>query len=424
MQSQRLAPVILVLTALGGGPLDAQSRHEHHYDEVDPWAGVGPREQGPDSAAVAGFFKALASSDPLICQFAVNNIGNNWGPQHGEYETGKLAGENSLEAARRTLNRPVNDAAAISLLSHSLGNQDPCMRRGAAEMLGRSGNEQAVRQLRGALRHESARVREAAALGLASAEDATAFHDLTRALHDRERAVVRMAAYALGELEDARAVKPLGELLRSSDAETRATAANALGEIEDIRVTDRLTPLVRDADPRVRMAAVEALGEIEDHRASGALADALRDREVDVRRAAAEALGEVESPKSADALARAISDPDMVVRRLAAQALGELDNLKRAPPSLVAALDHADTELSIIAAMSLGEIGDSTAVPALSEAYAGAEPRYRYAIVKALAETDDHRGDSVLAQAARDKDQAIRHTAAEALKDRRHDDDE
>jgi len=53
--------------------------------------------------------------------------------------------------------------------------------------------------------------------------------------------------------------------------------------------------------------------------------------------------------------------------------------------------------------MSLGEIGDSAAVPALSKAYAGAEPRFRYAIVKALAGTEDRRGDVVLVLAAQDK---------------------
>jgi len=53
-----------------------------------------------------------------------------------------------------------------------------------------------------------------------------------------------------------------------------------------------------------------------------------------------------------------------------------------------------------------------------------AEPRLRYAIVKALGETDDRRGDVVLALAAKDKDQAIRRMAAEALKDRQDDEDD
>lgn len=47
-----------------------------------------------------------------------------------------------------------------------------------------------------------------------------------------------------------------------------------------------------------------------------------------------------------------------------------------------------------------------------------------YAIVKAVAEIEDRRGDAVLRLAAKDKDQAIRHTAMEALKDRREDRDD
>nr|MBA3344475.1 hypothetical protein [Gemmatimonadales bacterium] len=54
----------------------------------------------------------------------------------------------------------------------------------------------------------------------------------------------------------------------------------------------------------------------------------------------------------------------------------------------------------------------------------GAEPRLRYAIVKALSETDDRRGDAVLSVAARDKENAIRDMAAETLEDRRDDDDD
>src|SRR3990172_1190310 len=170
--------------------------------------------------------------------------------------------------------------------------------------------------------------------------------------------------------------------------------------------------------------AAYALGEIEDHRATGALIAALRDKDVSVRRAAVQALGEVEDPKAAGPLAQAMDDGDMVVRRLAAQSLGELDNLKRAPARLMSALSDSDPDLRVIAAMSLGEIGDSAGVPASSTAYAGAEPRFRYAIVKTLAETEDRRGDVVLVLAAKDKDQAIRHTAAEELKDRREDDDD
>ena len=79
--------------------------------------------------------------------------------------------------------------------------------------------------------------------------------------------------------------------------------------------------------------------------------------------------------------------------------------------------------MAVIAALSLGQIGDTTAVPALAAAYRSENPRLRYAVVSALSDLDDRRGDDLLSMASKDRDQAIRHKAAEALKDRDHDDD-
>jgi HEAT repeat protein len=186
---------------------------------------------------------------------------------------------------------------------------------------------------------------------------------------------------------------------------------------------ERLRGLVSDDDPKVRRIAVEALGELEDYRATGALTDALRDKDVRVRRAAAQALGEVENHKAAGPLERALEDPDPVVRRLAAQSLGELDGLKRAPARLVTALTDRDAELAIIAARSLGEIGDTVVVPALANAYRSEDPRLRYSVVSALSELEDGRGDAVLNLASKDRDQIVRHKAAEILEDREDDDD-
>jgi HEAT repeat protein len=117
-----------------------------------------------------------------------------------------------------------------------------------------------------------------------------------------------------------------------------------------------------------------------------------------------------------------LDDPDPVVRRLAAQSLGELEGLKRAPARLVTALGDRDAELAVIAALSLGEIGDTVVVPALATAYRSENPRIRYSVVAALAELEDRRGDAVLNAASQDRDQVVRHKATEALRDRDDDD--
>ena len=53
---------------------------------------------------------------------------------------------------------------------------------------------------------------------------------------------------------------------------------------------------------------------------------------------------------------------------------------------------------------------------------AGADARFRYAVVKALSEIEDRRGDKTLYVARDDRDPVIRQAATEALKER-HDDD-
>ncbi|HEV8177288.1 MAG TPA: HEAT repeat domain-containing protein [Gemmatimonadales bacterium] len=129
--------------------------------------------------------RRLTTSDPLICQFAVASLGNNWEHWDDEYPTGNLKDEETQEAKRETLGRPVTDPSAIALLVEALGSPNTCVRRASARMLGQSGTQETVRPLRSALRARDWRVRETAALGLASAEDPGAFHDLAGALKDR-----------------------------------------------------------------------------------------------------------------------------------------------------------------------------------------------------------------------------------------------
>src|SRR3954469_11275428 len=245
MPKPSLLASVTALLLLGGAAttLPAQQHHSD-YDDVDPWAGFQPPEPAADSEGVTQFLKALAASDPLVCQLAVRSIGNHWGPGDENRPIGVLAGETTLSRERDALGRSITDPAAIALLSSTLSSPNPCVRRAAARLLGNSNAEEAVHRLRTTLRSKDPRVREAAALGLADAEDAASLHDLTSALKDSDQSVIRMAAYALGELEDARAVKPLGDLLGSKDAPTRATAAWALGQIEDIRSAQRLASLV------------------------------------------------------------------------------------------------------------------------------------------------------------------------------------
>ena len=58
------------------------------------YAGQGPRRAptspGPDSARVARFLSGLGAADPIICDMAVDNLGNNWGSRSGREPVGVL----------------------------------------------------------------------------------------------------------------------------------------------------------------------------------------------------------------------------------------------------------------------------------------------------------------------------------------------
>src|SRR5687768_2837278 len=143
--------LFLLLIPASVKSLPAQS-HDPDYDDVDPWAGVKPLEQGPDSSSVARFFTSLAAADPVVCQFVAHSIGNNWRDWEIEYRVGTLKAEVAAERARESLSRRVTDHSAISHLTAALGSPQPCVRRTAARMLGQSGAPEAARQMREALR--------------------------------------------------------------------------------------------------------------------------------------------------------------------------------------------------------------------------------------------------------------------------------
>ena len=292
---ERSATLAVLFCSAVAIPLSAQRNHKD-YDDVNPWLGFEQRDTGPDSSAVAGFLAALAASRPFVCQIAADNLGNNWRQSNGGYRGGMLEGEAAQEAAREALSHRVSDARALARLSDALGDQNLCVRRAAAHLLGQSREPEASRLLRTGLRAGEARVREAAVLGLACADDPASFGELSRALHDKEPAVVRMAAYALGQLEDARAVKPLGApprliaALGDRDPELRIIAAASLSEIGDSAAVPALANAYRSDDPRLRYAVVKALADTDDRRGNATLTMARQDSDRIVRHAAAEAL--------------------------------------------------------------------------------------------------------------------------------------
>jgi HEAT repeat protein len=153
--------------------------------------------------------------------------------------------------------------------------------------------------------------------------------DLRALASDSDAASVdrQTAMWALGRLRDPEATPVLLEALGAGDPALRAAAARALGELGIENAGARLSMLVRtDAEIEPRRAAAYALGLIGHVPAVPDLVAVLRDSSEPsaLRGMVAEALADIGDPTAISALTDALSDTSAEVRFWAVHALGRL----------------------------------------------------------------------------------------------------
>ena len=186
---------------------------------------------------------------------------------------------------------------------------------------------------------------------------------LIASLDDNDPLVRRHAAEALGRIEDPEAVEPLIAVLNDSDPLIRRQAAEALGKIKDSRAVGPLTSILANKDEisYMRASAAEALGRIREASVVESLIPALNDQQWDVRSRAAKALGRIRDPRAVEALIVALKDEDATVRAYAVDALSEIGDARAVEP-LYEALDDENKNVRQKAERALTKLtGDSFA---------------------------------------------------------------
>ena len=229
----------------------------------------------------------------------------------------------------------------------------------AAELLGRVGNAKAVPALLdtvAATRTEDADVREIALRALARIGDPRALTPLVNALKQSEVWLVPRIADILTRHGDL-AVDPMIAFLEDPARHpARAWAASILGEVGAARAFPSLVRALTDLDDEVRAKSASALGRIGDGRAVGYLLDhLLSDPAPFVRARIAQALGQFDQPEVVERLVRALGDPAWWVRMRSVEALEQVGAQAEGP--LLLALDDADPEIRIRAAVALERLG-------------------------------------------------------------------
>lgn len=236
----------------------------------------------------------------------------------------------------------------IKVLSH---DRDAKRREAAAWALRHLADSQCLPTLLDALRDEDENVRAIAAGGLGKLSDPSAVGPLIKALEDNARQVWLAAVESLGQLRDPRASAPLVSKLRDTDDSRVKAAVLAIGPPS----VEPLIAMLEDGRAYARQEAALTLKELGDTRAVAALVALLTDREASVRTRAAEAL---------DGLGwTPADDGEEIDYWIATQEWSKLG--ARAFEPLVQQLGDHDPDRRADAALTLGQLGDARAVPAL-----------------------------------------------------------
>jgi HEAT repeat protein len=254
----------------------------------------------------------------------------------------RLAGEQKVDRTRsREMEAELDELFALSMASaegapgkliRALGSSHERIREYAAERLASAGSppadlgHPAVRKaLRSALEDEAVSVRLAGVKVLVASRGSYRDEMLLTALSDEDPAVQAAVIDAMTARMGEGAVNGLIDALARPHKKIRESAANALGKMGAQGAVPFLIEALEDTDENVRWFAVEGLRKLGAARAVPSLCTVLRtDRSARVREITAVTLGELNQPAAVPALKRALDDENRRVQERVVEALQTL----------------------------------------------------------------------------------------------------
>ena len=312
----------------------------------------------------------------------------------------------------------ISTAPVIQLIK-DLFNEDPEVRKSAAEALGLLGDPVAIEPLvLAAIHDKKSDVRRAAAEALVRIDQAEARDLLLEALTDEAINVRRAAAETLGWLGDRTAVTPLvGVTLYDGSRTVRLAAADALNTLDPAGAMEMLEGVLDDEDPDTRLAAAEALGFLGNRTAIRRLAHvAMYDDSQAVRQAAIQSLNRLDRDGALELLLDELAADDPDVRAAAAETLGLLGNREAIGPLLDVTLYDDIDGVRRAAANALNRLDQPKATDALLDTLTVDSPTVRKAAAEALGFLRNRATVRALADVVLfDEEDSVRRAAADAL---------
>lgn len=174
----------------------------------------------------------------------------------------------------------------------------------------------------------------------------------------------RRSAELLGGFGDPLAIKPLLKLLSDDYWQVRNTVVDAIVKIRDNATIAPLLEFLRDEDPGLRNSAMSVLHEMGEDVIAPLTNLLLTDKLEDVRIFSANTLGRMRESHAVDGLVRGLADGDENVRFACAEGLGRLGRAEAVLP-LIEAMGKEETWARFSYITALGLIGDELACPSL-----------------------------------------------------------
>jgi HEAT repeat protein len=301
----------------------------------------------------------------------------------------------------------------IRPLCKLLRHPDRDVRMRAAEALGSTQSESAIKPLIEALNDKVWLVRKSAAKGLASigeiavdplirnlkTEDENVRYwittilgkigdktidSLVRILQTGTKDMKCLAGQALGETRDERAVRPLIESLKDEEWTVRSSSATALKQLGSVTVFP-LIKVLMDQNEDLRYWSKKIVADIGPMEVDQFIKILQFDENPEMRYFAAYGLSIIRSTKAIEPLISALlNDTDDWVRRYSSTALGAIGEPRVVKPLMVA-LGGENQELSMWIAKVLGSMG-SVAVEPLTAAVESKDEKMQLYAMIALAE--------------------------------------
>ena len=376
------AGVVLATIALAPSVTGTVARASEEIDSARDSSAITSNLDAASPAGASNSHENVSATGADLSEHAGSLLESK--PQNASLTAGVTSSSESRPDAERTAQtRTSRDTVVVVALIARLRDEDPGVRRAAANALGKLEDPRAVPALIAALGDRESEVRAAAAEALGDFHDPRAINGLSALLADSDRDVRKQALEALSEYESGVPTDGILRLLQDSDADLRHAAAHAVGKWKDRRAGPALAALVRDPSPEVRAAAIESLERLHDVSQVSVILSALADANAEVRRQALETLDDLKSPIPEATLLNLFRDRDADVRSKAADIAGER-RVIGAIPSLRRLIDDPDEDVRENAVSALAEFADDAAAEALRAALTSKDANVRRAATEAL----------------------------------------